>query len=122
VKEILKGYPQGLDTVFECCGQQEAINQAIHLLKPGGQLIVIGIPEEDMIEYDAHNMRRKEICVQNVRRQNEKVEEAIKLLGNGQIKMDGFITHEFTIDDIQEGFELVENYADSVMKAIVNFN
>jgi L-iditol 2-dehydrogenase len=122
VKEILAKYPQGLDTVFECCGQQEAINQAIHLLKPGGQLIVIGIPEEDMIEYDAHTMRRKELSVQNVRRQNEKVEEAIQLLGNGQIKMDGFITHKFSINNIQEGFELAENYGDSIMKAIVNFD
>jgi L-iditol 2-dehydrogenase len=120
-KQILTECPQGLDTVFECCGQQEAINQAVNLLKPGGQLIVIGIPEEDMIEYDAHNMRRKEITIQNVRRQNEKVSEAIKLLGNNQIKMDGFITHKFNINNIQEGFEMVEGYRDGVVKAVVEF-
>ena len=121
VKDILAIHPEGLDTVFECCGQQEAINQAISLLKPGGQLIVIGIPEEDFIKFDAHNMRRKEISVQNVRRQNEKVEETLKLVANGQINLDGFITHKYNINNIQEGFELVENYSDGVMKAIVEF-
>jgi L-iditol 2-dehydrogenase len=121
VKDILAIHPEGLDTVFECCGQQEAINQAISLLKPGGQLIVIGIPEEDSIKFDAHNMRRKELSVQNVRRQNEKVEETLKLVANGQINMDGFITHKYNINNIQEGFELVENYADGVMKAVVEF-
>jgi L-iditol 2-dehydrogenase len=121
VDEILSACPQGLDTVFECCGQQEAINQAVKLLKPGGQLILIGIPEEDMIEFDAHNMRRKEINVQNVRRQNEKVPEAIKLLGTNQINMDGFITHKFNINNIQEGFEMVEGYCDGVIKAVVEF-
>ncbi len=121
VKDILAIHPEGLDTVFECCGQQEAINQAISLLKPGGQLIVIGIPEEDYIKFDAHNMRRKEISVQNVRRQNEMVEKALQYVGDGRIIIDDFITHKFNINNIQAGFELVENYADGVMKAIVEF-
>jgi L-iditol 2-dehydrogenase len=122
VKEILAEHPQGLDTVFECCGQQEAINQAVELLKPGGQLIVIGIPEEDYIEYNAHMMRRKEISIQNVRRQNEKVEEALNLVGDGQLNLEGFISHKFKIDQIQEGFELVEGYRDGVMKAVIEFD
>ena len=37
--------PLGLDIVFECCGQQEAVDQAIDILKPGGRLIIVGIPE-----------------------------------------------------------------------------
>jgi len=47
VKEILSLEPQGLDVIFECCGQQEAIDQAFDLLKPGGVLMLIGIPEFD---------------------------------------------------------------------------
>jgi L-iditol 2-dehydrogenase len=121
-KAILAECPHGLDTVFECCGQEEAINQAVQLLKPGGQLIIVGIPEEDAIAYNPHDMRRKEISVQNVRRQNEQVEETISLLGNKQINMDGFITHKFDINNIQEGFELVGDYRDGVIKAVVEFD
>ena len=36
--------PGGLDVVFECCGEQEALDQAIEMLKPGGKLLLIGIP------------------------------------------------------------------------------
>ncbi|MCP4047344.1 MAG: zinc-binding dehydrogenase [Gammaproteobacteria bacterium] len=36
--------PGGLDVVFECCGKQEALDQAIEMLKPGGKLLLIGIP------------------------------------------------------------------------------
>jgi len=39
VKEIQTLQPPLLDAVFECCGKQEAINQAINLLKPGGTLL-----------------------------------------------------------------------------------
>ncbi|TFG48592.1 MAG: hypothetical protein E4H40_04410, partial [Candidatus Brocadiia bacterium] len=36
VSDILKQQPQGLDAVFDCAGQQETIDQAVDLLKPGG--------------------------------------------------------------------------------------
>jgi L-iditol 2-dehydrogenase len=45
VKQILEKEPLALDVVFECCGQQEAFDQAVDLLKPGGKLMVVGIPE-----------------------------------------------------------------------------
>jgi len=86
--------PQGFDTVYQCCGQQEAIDQAIELLKPGGQLIIVGIPEKDGLVFNAHQMRRKEITIQNVRRQNVRFEEALELLqGSLQIK-NGSSTNE----------------------------
>ena len=49
VKKILEQAPGGMDVVFECCGQQEALDQAIELLKPGGKVMLIGIPEVDRI-------------------------------------------------------------------------
>jgi L-iditol 2-dehydrogenase len=122
VEEILKSNPHGIDAVFECCGQVEAISQAIDLLKPGGQLIIIGIPEQDQISVDAHNMRRKEISIHNVRRQNNKYHEAIKILAEKRIDINGVVSHQFDVGQVQEAFELVESYADGVMKAIVRFD
>ena len=69
--------PEMLDVVFECCGQQEAIDQAIDLLKPGGKLMVIGIPEFDRWSLPVDKTRRKEITIQNVRRQNETLDETL---------------------------------------------
>ena len=122
VDEILKENPLGVDTVFECCGQPEAITQAVDLLKPGGQLIIVGIPEENKISFDAHKLRRKEISIHNVRRQNEKYPEALEMMGNGKINFDGFISHKYNINNVQEAFELVEVYSDGVIKAIIEFD
>jgi len=47
VEELAKIEPGGFDVVFECCGQQEALDEAIELLRPGGKLMLIGI---DMID------------------------------------------------------------------------
>jgi len=122
VNKILKEIPQGIDTVFECCGQQEAITQAIDILKPGGQLIVVGIPEEDYTTFDAHKMRRKEIRIDNVRRQNDKYDEALRIFEKKQIDLSGFISHKFSINNVQEAFELVEKYGDGVIKAVIEFD
>lgn len=121
VNEILKFEPEGVDVVFDCCGKQEAIDQAIEILKPGGKLILVGIPEVDQIKFNPHLLRRKEIQIRNVRRQNEKVEEALQMLSAPDFNIDFMITHNFSFTQTKEAFDLVENYSDGVLKAMINF-
>lgn len=122
VNEVSKILPLGVDTVFECCGEEDAIYQACEMLKPGGQLIIIGIPEQDTIALDFHTLRRKEITINNVRRQNDKFKEAIKTMRSEQIDLNGFITHSFSIEQTQSAFETVATYSDGVLKAIIQID
>ena len=121
VKEILAAESGGLDVVFECCGKQEAIDQAVDLLKPGGKLMLVGIPEVDRVSVDISKLRRKEICVQNVRRQCECTEETIELLNNKRIDVKFMATHRFGFERAKEAFDLVAGYKDGVVKAIIEF-
>jgi L-iditol 2-dehydrogenase len=114
--------PLLLDVFFECCGKQEAIDQAVELLKPGGKLMVIGIPEFDRWSFPVDQMRHKEICVQNVRRQNHALEETLELLTSGKIAIGNMATHRFPFSRTKEAFDLVSEYRDGVMKAMVDFN
>lgn len=111
-----------LDAVFECCGDQAAIDQAIELLKPGGKLLVIGIPKIDRISFDINKLRRKEICIQNVRRQNRCVQAAIDLIENQRVDVKFMATHSFVLEDTGEAFELVSGYRDGVLKAVIKFD
>ena len=108
-----------LDYVFECCGQQDAIDQAQQLLKPGGKLLVVGIPQVERLSFVPDWMRRKEICLQNVRRQNRCVQPALDLIADGRIRVDFMVTHRFTLDRCKEAFDLVDQYADGVVKAMI---
>ncbi|HYQ58012.1 MAG TPA: alcohol dehydrogenase catalytic domain-containing protein, partial [Draconibacterium sp.] len=74
-----------LDVVFECCGQQEAVDQAVKLLKPGGKLMIVGIPEFKRWSFDVDDLRRKEICIQNVRRQNEVADLTLEMIAEGRL-------------------------------------
>jgi L-iditol 2-dehydrogenase len=111
--------PSGLDIVFECAGQQEALDSAVELLKPGGTLLVIGIPEVDRVNFDIHLLRRKELIVTNVRRQNQCIEPAISLISSGAVNVDPLVTHRFPLAEAKTALDLVANYGDGVMKAMI---
>lgn len=122
VEKISGKVPELLDVVFECCGQQEAIDNAVDLLKPGGKLMIIGIPEPERISFHVDKSRHKELCIQHVRRQNEALQPALDMMAQGEISVDAMVTHRFTLKEAGEAFELVAGYRDGVMKAMIDFD
>jgi len=108
------------DIVYECSGDEEAISQAIQLLKPGGKLVLVGITGTDNISFPIHELRRKEITIINIRRQVHCMQRAIDLLARRQVNMDAMATHHFRLEDTSQAFDLVANYRDGVLKAIIS--
>jgi L-iditol 2-dehydrogenase len=121
VGKILKKAHLGLDVVFECCGQQEAFDQAIEVLKPGGSLIVVGIPEFDRWSMDVETTRRKEISLQFIRRQVNCVEPALEMMKSGLISISNMVTHRYPFYRTKEAFDLLADYKEGVMKAMIDF-
>lgn len=111
-----------LDVVFECCGQQDAMDQAVKLLKPGGKLMIIGIPEFDRWSFPVDSLRHKEIGIQNVRRQNRALASTLRLLADQKIDVSLMPTHRFPFSRTREAFELVSDLRDGVMKAMIDFD
>ena len=120
VSEILALEPLGLDVVFECCGQQEALDQAFDILTPGGQLVIVGTARQDRISFDVDMFRRKELSIRYIRRQNHCVRSALDLIKSGQVNVDFMITHHFPLERTKEAFDLVAGYRDGVIKAMIN--
>ncbi|MHC5161341.1 MAG: zinc-binding dehydrogenase, partial [Planctomycetota bacterium] len=122
VSGILSAEPLGLDAVFDCCGDQEALDQAIEILKPGGKLMIIGIPEFDRFSFPVDRLRHKEICIQNVRRQCECVQSALEMIEKKNFDVNVMATHHFGFDETKEAFGLVADYKDGVLKAMIEFS
>ena len=121
IEKIMRKEPMGLDVAFECCGKQEALDQAIEILKPGGKLTVVGIPEFDRWSLSVETTRRREISLQFIRRQVDCVEPALEMMKNGSINVDNMVTHRFPFQRTKEAFDLVADYKDGVMKAMIDF-
>jgi len=119
-RELARLVPDQMDVVFECAGRQETLDEGVELLKPGGVLVMAGIPQDDRISLDMNHLRRKELVLQNVRRQNECVEPAMEMVASGRIDVLPLATHHFPMDRAKDAFDLVDGYRDSVVKAVVH--
>lgn len=121
-KKILTLSPEGLDIIFECCGKQEAMDNALHLLKPGGKLVLVGIPEFDHWRIQADIMRRHELTLINIRRQNHSLEKTLNGLIHKKYDVSTMPTHYFPLEKTKDAFDLVAGYNDGVMKAMIRFD
>jgi len=120
VAKVREAEPLLLDVVFECAGQQEAVDNALDILKPGGYLMLIGIPEEPRYVLNTDKMRHKEITIVNVRRQNHCTRKAIEMMEKKMIDARPMVTHRFHFSDTKKAFDLVADYQDGVMKAMID--
>lgn len=109
-----------LDIVFEASGEQAAVTNAVKILKPGGKLVLVGIPPDAKYTFNMDLMRRKELCLINVRRQNHCVEEAIDLVVTGKVDVEKMVSHNFSLEETDVAFDIVEGYKDGVIKAMIN--
>ncbi len=111
---------RGADLVFECTNRAAGAPQAYDLAAIGGRVCLVGIPKEDSITLDAHEYRRKELTVQYVRRSRHAARQAIDLVACGKLDVASWITHTFDLDHAARAFELVDEYADGVLKAVIH--
>jgi L-iditol 2-dehydrogenase len=121
VAAVLKHAPLGMDSVFEVSGDPAAIEQAVDLVKPGGWIYQIGIPLSDRVSYPIAKLRRKEISIRNIRRQNRCLKRALTLIQAGHLNVGWLATHSFKIDDAAQAFATAADRTDGVLKASIVF-
>lgn len=119
--EVKKQEELLVDVAFEASGEQDAVTNAVKILKPGGKLVLVGIPPSAQYTFDMDLMRRKELTIINVRRQNHCVEEAIDLVIRGKANVEKMVTHHFSLDETATAFDIVEGYKDDAIKAMIDF-
>jgi L-iditol 2-dehydrogenase len=119
IKKHTKG--RGVDASFEAAGVPESFESALESARIGGRALIIGIPAQDRISFNAHSLRRRELLVQNVRRSNGETRQCIDLLNQGRIKISELATHHFPLERIAEAFEVAAGYKDNVVRAMITF-
>ncbi len=119
VEAVAEQQPLGLDVVYECAGQQDTFDEGVELLRPGGRLILVGIPQLERVSFVIDKIRRKEITIVNIRRQNGCTQTAIDLIASGKAEVDFMITHRFKLAQAKEAFDMVAGYSDGVVKALI---
>jgi len=95
---------QRVDVAFEVAGQNEAVEDAITAVKPGGTFLLAGIPTDDLTSFPASVARRKGLTLKLVRRMKFTYPRAIRLVETGQVDVRSLVSASFPLDQAQEAF------------------
>jgi L-iditol 2-dehydrogenase len=93
---------RGVDAVIEAAGTDAAVALAVHAARPGGRVVLAGIPDQDTTTFPAAAARRKGLTLKLARRMKEMYPRAIRLVEQGRVDVRSLVTHTFSLDDIDE--------------------
>jgi len=109
VREILGlTNKQGVDVAFEVAGENEAVEAAIAAVKPGGKVILVGIPSDDRTAFTASIARRKGLTIKLVRRMKLTYPRAIRLVESGRVDVRSLVTSRFPLERSVEAFAVAQ--------------
>ncbi len=116
----------GTDLTFDCVGKNETVLQAISHAAPSGHVLLLGNPHSDMhLERDVYwQILRHQLRVTgtwNSSFRNEPEDDwnyVLSRLQIGKIRPESFITHRFPLEDLNRGFEIMRDKAESYIKVM----
>lgn len=106
-----------LDVVFETAGSDRALHTALIAVRPGGRVVLVGIPDRDRTSYVASLARRKELTLAVCRRMLPgDLVQAAEIAGSGLSGLQSLVSHRFPMSQAADAFRaLIEQVGLKVM-------
>jgi L-iditol 2-dehydrogenase len=95
-----------LDIAFEVAGENPAVEMAVAAVRPGGKVILVGIPSDDRTTFSASVARRKGLTIKLVRRMKLTYPRAIQLVESGLVDVRSLVTNTLPFDRAAEAFAI----------------
>jgi len=110
VREIVGA--QGADVVVDTTGRARVIELAYELTHPDGKTILVGVPRKgDNISIYSLPLHFKKVLTGSHGGSAEPhidIPRYVRLLKAGKLSLDGLVTHEFPLDQVNEAITLVK--------------
>ena len=95
-----------VDVGFEVAGNDAAVELAMRATRPGGRLVLAGIPSDDRTSFSAGLARRRGLTIAMVRRMGEVYPRAIRLVERGDVDVASLVTHRYPLSRVADAFEV----------------
>ena len=96
----------GVDVAFEMAGTDGGVQLAMAAARPGGRVVLGGIPGDDWIRFQASAARRKGLTIAMVRRMNETYPRATGLAAAGKVNLPALVSHRFPLAEAPDAFDV----------------
>ncbi|KAL6713771.1 L-arabinitol 4-dehydrogenase [Lecanora helva] len=100
---------------LECTGVESSVHSAIHSVKFGGKVFVIGVGKPDM-SIPFMRLSTQEIDLQFQYRYANTWPRAIRLVESGVVDLSRLVTHRFDLEDAVKAFETASDLKSGAIK------
>ena len=113
----------GVDQAFECSGAEGTLNQAIGMVREGGQIGLLGVPPASVMEKIPFKyVCRNEIAIFGVKANPNVSRKVIALMESGKLVVKDLITHVFPLAEFAQALDTFEHRKDGAVKVVVEPN
>ena len=116
VKEF--GYGEEPQLAMECTGVESSIASAIHSVKFGGKVFVIGVGKDE-IKVPFMRLSTREVDLQFQYRYNNMWPRAIRLVKGGVVDVKKLTTHKFGLERAKDAFETAADPKTGAIKVMI---
>jgi L-gulonate 5-dehydrogenase len=123
VKSVLEStQDKGVDKVIEAVGggQDMTLRQATQVVKRGGLIVVVGTFTANGTSLRMAEFTGRELEMRGCRGYVDAFPDCIELVASGKLKLSRIITHRLTLEEVEEGFKLMKDKAEGVLKVIIH--
>jgi L-iditol 2-dehydrogenase len=114
--------PSRADVALECVGAAETANQAIHNVRKGGVIVVVGV-FGDRPQIDLGLVQDRELEMRGtLMYQRQDYLEAIRCLSEGGITVAPLLTRRFPFRQFPEAYAFIESTREKVMKVMLELD
>lgn len=117
----------GFDLIYDCVGHSSTLHDSLRWLRSRGDYVMIG-NQLAPVRFDQTPIWNQEINVTGVNAhgcetyQGEKISSfdlTIRMITQGIVNLDGFITHRFPLKDYREAFRRIHSGREKIIKAVL---
>ncbi|MDU2658786.1 NAD(P)-dependent alcohol dehydrogenase [Clostridium perfringens] len=120
IEEVMKiTNNNGCDLVIETAGTEITTVQAIHMAKKGSNIVLVGYSKSGEMTLPMSLVLDKELTFKTVFRYRHIYNMAIEAVASGKVNLNGIITNEFDLDDVQKAMDYSVNNKADIVKAVI---
>ena len=119
VEEGRKAYG-GVDVAIDGVGCQETIAQCIELCKPGGRIVVYGVPPDGDLAVPILDAFRKDLTLHTSRLYPRSFEAGMELLQGGRLDLDAIITTRISLGEAPQAIRDLSEEQGEMVKILID--
>jgi S-(hydroxymethyl)glutathione dehydrogenase/alcohol dehydrogenase len=113
----------GVDWAFEVIGNPSTIEQAWELIRPGGTVVVVGLPPKNskvsLPAFDFISEKNIRGCFYGSSRFHADVPMILERVQSGRMRIDGMVSHNVPLEELEAAFDRLRN--NEGMRTVLRF-